>query len=86
MSIYSGFATRLQEETYDDCVDSVLYILQKRIIKFYQGEHADEDKFLSMLLKINNQMKSMEAHKYLEPKSSQAFGELIEVLKKKQMN
>ena len=42
MSIYSGFATRIQEETYDDCLDSVLYILQKRILKFYQGDYADE--------------------------------------------
>ncbi len=41
MSIYSGFATRFQEEAYDNCIDSLLYILQKRIIKFYQGETAD---------------------------------------------
>ena len=47
MSIYSGFATRHQEEKYDECLDSVLYILQKRIIKFYSNEKADEEKKLA---------------------------------------
>jgi len=37
MSIYSGFATRFQEEAYDHCLDSMLYVLQKRIIRFYSG-------------------------------------------------
>jgi hypothetical protein len=41
MSIYSGFATRAQEELYDNCLDSLLSILQRRIIKFYQDEPAD---------------------------------------------
>jgi len=37
MSIYSGFATRTQEECYDQCIDSLLYILQRRVIKFYKN-------------------------------------------------
>ena len=41
MSIYSGFATRHQEETYDGLIEDLLYILQKRIIKFYKKEEAD---------------------------------------------
>lgn len=73
MSIYSGFATRSQEEAYDGCLDSIVYILQKRVLKFYQEQPADEEKFISMLTKIHNQMKHMEAHKYLEPKSSSSF-------------
>ena len=59
MSIYSGFATRQQEEVYDNCIESMIYILQKRLLKFYQHEKADEDKFLASLSKIHNQMKSM---------------------------
>lgn len=70
MSIYSGFATRFQEEAYDNCIDSLLYILQKRIIKFYQGEPADEEKFISLVVKLHTQMRNMEKSKYLEPKSS----------------
>jgi hypothetical protein len=59
MSIYSGFATRFQEEAYDNCIDSLLYILQKRIIKFYQGDTADEEKFVSLVLKLHQQMRNM---------------------------
>lgn len=59
MSIYSGFATRHQEESYDECLDSVLYILQKRILKFYNNERTDEDKFITVLSKLNQQMKNM---------------------------
>ena len=65
MSIYSGFATRQQEQTYDSCVESIIFILQKRLLKFYRNEKADENKFLSALCKIHAQMKSMENHKYL---------------------
>lgn len=86
MSIYSGFATRHQEETYDDCIDSIIYIFQKRLMKFYKGERADEEKFVSALSKIHSQMKSMETHKYLEPKSSHTFEDLLSFLKKKQID
>jgi hypothetical protein len=77
MSIYSGFATRFQEESYDHCIDSLLYILQKRIIKFYQNEQADEETFINLVLKLHQQMKNMEKSKYLDPKSSQAINELV---------
>ena len=86
MSIYSGFATRFQEEAYDHCIDSLLYILQKRIIKFYQGEPADEEKFISLVLKLNQQLRTMEKNKYLEPKSSQSVNELIQYMQLFQHN
>lgn len=80
MSIYSGFATRSQEEAYDECIDSLLYVLQKRLIKFYQNEPTDEDKFISILAKLHSQMKNMENSKYLEPKTSIAVAELVKYL------
>jgi hypothetical protein len=80
MSIYSGFATRAQEETYDQCIDSLLYILQKRIIKFYRNEEADEERFVALVLKIHHQLKNMEPHKYLEPKTSNTINELIKIM------
>lgn len=86
MSIYSGFATRFQEEAYDHCIDSLLYILQKRIIKFYQNEQADEEKFITLVLKLCSQMKNMEKNKYLEPKSSHAVTELIHYMHVYQRN
>ena len=51
--------------------------MQKRIIKFYQNEQADEEKFITLVLKLQQQMKNMEKNKYLEPKSSQSIHELI---------
>ena len=86
MSIYSGFATRFQEEAYDHCIDSLLYVLQKRIIKFYQGEPADEEKFISLVLKLNQQLRAMEKNKYLEPKSSLSVNELTQYMQLFQHN
>ena len=86
MSIYSGFATRFQEEAYDHCIDSLLYVLQKRIIRFYSGEPADEEKFVSVVLKLNQQMKKMEKSKYLDPKSSESISELTKFMQVYQHN
>ena len=38
-----------------------------------------------MLAKLHSQMRAMETHKYLDPKSSQTFEELVHFLKKKQV-
>ncbi len=54
-----------------------MQIIQRRLIKFYQGHHVNEDKFLSVLKKLYHQIKFMEKHKYLEPKCSMSFQELI---------
>lgn len=63
----------------------MLYILQKRVLRFYRGQPTDEEKFVNLLSKLYSQMKSMEGHKYLEPKSSRTFEELLNFLKEKQM-
>lgn len=86
MSIYSGFATRAQEECYDQSIDSLLYVLQRRIIKFYKNEEADEEKFISLVLKIHHQLRSMENNKYLEPKTSQSILELVKFMAIHQKN
>lgn len=41
MSIYSGFATRIQENAYDQLIVDLIQVLQRRIIKFYVEEEAD---------------------------------------------
>ena len=86
MSIYSGFATRFQEESYDHCLDSLLYLLQKRIIKFYQNDAADEERFIALVLKLHQQLRNMERSKYLEPKSSMAVTELVRFMQLFQEN
>ena len=65
MSIYSGFATRQQEQNYDECLDSVLHLLQKRLVKMFRSEAADDLKFIRILTRLHHQMKNMEGHKYL---------------------
>lgn len=38
MSIYSGFATRQQEETYDNYLLGLIEILQRRLLMFFRNE------------------------------------------------
>ena len=80
MSIYSGFATRQQEEHYDQLVDDLIFVLQKRLLKFYNRQEADESKFVDVLQHLHSQMHKMEEHKYLEPKTSRSFGDLLRFL------
>lgn len=61
-------------------MDSLIYILQKRIIKFYQKEEADEEKFVALVLKLHHQLKGMEKNKYLDPKSSRSIEELVKFI------
>ncbi len=73
MSIYSGFATRQQEEAYNEAVSSVIYILQKRLVKFFRGEAANDVKFFQVLMRIVGSIRNMEEYKYLQPKFSQSI-------------
>jgi hypothetical protein len=59
MSIYSGFATRQQEEAYDENINSLLYILQKRIIKFFKGEKVNDLKFIDLIAKMYANLRTM---------------------------
>lgn len=78
MSIYSGFATRQLEEQYDIYTTSLISNLQKRLLKFYRGEQSDDSLFFAVIRKLFNAMRKMEKYKYLEPKISESFRELLE--------
>ena len=73
MSIYSGFATRQQEHSYDNLLYDLIEVLQRRIIKFYTGQEADEHKFHQIISTLHQHLSRMEDNKYLEPKMSNAF-------------
>ena len=47
--------------------------MQKRLLRLYKNQHTDEDKFFNILNKMYSQMKHMENHKYLQPKTSRTF-------------
>ena len=54
--------------------------LKKRVIKFYQGEPADEDKFKLLIKKVYKKMLLLEKGKYMAPKYSSCFSDLIDSL------
>ena len=60
-------------------------MLQKRLLKFYHNEQADESKFTSILNQIYNNLLKMEENKYLEPKLSKSFEDLLRFLTKKDL-
>lgn len=81
MSIYSGFATRQQEHKYNNLIETLVIAMKKRIIKFYAGEPCDEGKFKMLLKKIYKKMFIMEKGKYMAPKFTSCYTDLIESLK-----
>ena len=80
MSVYSGFATRQQETKYNGLVENLVIALKKRVIKFYRGEACDEDKFKLLLKKIYKKMYILEKGKFMAPKYSTCFTDLIDAL------
>lgn len=56
MSIYSGFATRNQENYYDQVLYNVISTLLTRIGKFYRNEDIDENSFLKI---VSNQERTL---------------------------
>jgi hypothetical protein len=54
-------------------------VLQRRIIKFYVGEDADEARFHHILLNISHHLAKMEENKYLDPKLAPTLRDLLSV-------
>lgn len=73
MSVYSGFSTRAQEAQYYKLVEGLLTLLQSRVLfclkKF---PRPDDSNWLQRFNSVYNNMKTMEFHKYLEPKLSES--------------
>lgn len=80
MSIYSGFATRTQENQYNKLVDGMVMLLKNRLIKFYLQKPTDEKQFAQKLQRLVCNMKHMESYKFLSPKYGNKIDDLIEIL------
>ena len=80
MSVYSGFATRTQEHKYNSLVETLVIALKKRILKFYAGEEADEEKFKLLVKKIYKKMFLLERGKFMQPKYTSCFTDHIDSL------
>ena len=80
MSVYSGFATRNQEHKYNNLLETLIIALKKRILKFYAEDDCDEDKFKLLVKKIYKKMYVLERGKYMAPKYTTCFTDLIHSL------
>ena len=58
----------------------MLSLLSLRIIKFYKGEEADNNGFISILRSQNRQLRRMEKQRYMDPKYSPIITNLLNTL------
>lgn len=73
MSVYSGFSTRVQEAQYYKLVENLISLLQTRVLFCLKNyPRADDTNWLQKFNSVYNNMKTMEFHKYLEPKLSES--------------
>lgn len=77
MSVYGGFATRLQETQYSGLVCSLISLLSHRIAAALKGDYFDGDHWLSSFSGIYKSLRRMETQKYQQPKYSQYCQDLI---------
>ena len=63
MSIYSGFATRTQENYYDQVIYNVISTLLVRISKIYNEEHVDENAFMRIISNQEKLLRKLEKRK-----------------------
>lgn len=78
MSIYSGFATRHQEECYDGYTGKMLVLLQKMVCELLGGEKP-ANRYCEAFERIYGGMKRMEEAKYLKPKLTECLGPLVKL-------
>jgi uncharacterized protein YfaT (DUF1175 family) len=86
MSIYSGFGTRQEESVYNSLVESTIKLLQSKVMHNLKGEEMTDPLFKIQVLKNYELMIKLEKHKYLEPKFSEAFREVVVRIVKDQVS
>jgi hypothetical protein len=77
MSVYSGFSTRSQEAQYYRLVENLIGLLQAKAL--YCLKHyprAEDSAWAQRFNSVYNSMKTLELHKYLEPKLSESCTEV----------
>ena len=91
MSVYSGFGTKKEEETYNQLVFNVLHLVQLRLANFYRLESGyignaqkmkdSEDVRLRQLVdKHYRKMVRMEKTKYMAPRFTEALQDIANFL------
>ena len=76
MSVYSGFSTRLQETTYNRLTETLIHLLQIRVLCAIRSEPIDDDIWSSKFSSVYAKLSKLEMQKYLPPKFSESCKEL----------
>lgn len=76
MSVYGGFATRLQESQYSGLLCKVITLLERRVVSGIRGENVDAEQWGLAFTSVYKGMRRMEEQKYQPPKYSVLCGEL----------
>ena len=72
MSVYSGFATRHQEDMYNKLASKTVSLMAEKLASYRNiiMEDGESQVWLEQIMKLYQYMKTMENYKYLEPKFS----------------
>jgi hypothetical protein len=77
MSIYSGFPTRNQETQYYRLLENLIFLLQSRVLLSLKSQSRPTDiSWSKKFTSVYSSLKSLELHKYLEPKLSESCRDL----------
>ena len=86
MSIYSGFATRSLESSYNKCIGEILLFYQSYLLVYLKKgkihtDLSDKSYCIRTFLKLYNSLKTFEQQKHLKPMFSLYCTELADYLK-----
>lgn len=80
MSVYNGFLTHDQQEKYYQLIKTLVLVLQKRILRFYQARPCNEDKFIRIINRLIKKINQLETNKYIQPKFGDSLTQLFQEL------
>jgi len=79
MSVYGGFATRLQESQYSGLICKVISLLERRVVAGIRGDSLDEEQWGLAFVSVYKGLRRMEEQKYQQPKYSLCCGQLAKL-------
>lgn len=86
MSIFSGFGTRQQENSYNALVENTIFLMQNKVVANIKNEPVADPVFKMQLLKNYDNLVKLEVHKYLLPKFSEAIKDIVLFIIREQVN
>ncbi|CAG9321188.1 unnamed protein product [Blepharisma stoltei] len=86
MSIFGGFGTRAQESQYNYLVAALINLLQAKANGLLKGTETVDELFKQQAIQLYDAMVAFERHKYLLPKFSEAYKDMIDGFKVETMS